>query len=65
MVNTYVLSQHPELVGAKVTKVSTQIVAGTNYYITYETATAKYDVVVWQKTWENFIQITTFTSSPK
>jgi len=64
-VNNYVLSQHPELMYAKVTKVSTQIVAGTSFYITYETATTVYNVVVWQKTWENFIQITSFTSTPK
>mgnify|MGYP000851730534 FL=1 len=65
VVGTYVLSQHPELATATVTKLSTQVVAGTNYYITYETNTTRYDVVVWEKTWENFISITSFTSTTK
>jgi len=60
-----VLDKHPELANATVTAVSTQVVAGTNFYITYETDTAKYNVVVWQKVWENFIQITSFTITPK
>jgi len=64
-VNNYVLSQHPELSSATVTNVSTQVVQGTNFYITYETSTTIYNVTVWQKTWENFIQITSFTSTPK
>ncbi len=34
-VNIYVLQQHPELAGATVVNVSTQVVAGTNWYITY------------------------------
>lgn len=54
-VNAYVLQQKPELSGAVVTKLSTQIVAGTNFYITYETATTKWDVVVWLQTWTNTI----------
>jgi hypothetical protein len=65
LINSFVLSQHPELVGATVTKLSTQVVSGMNYYISYETATTRYDVVVWYQAWLNNKQITSFTSSPK
>lgn len=64
-VDTYVRQEHPELAGAVVKTLSTQVVAGVNYYITYENASTIYTAVVWVKSWENFMQITSFTSKAK
>jgi len=64
-VNHYVLSKHPELENAAVTAVATQVVAGVKYYITYETDTTKYDVVVWKQTWLKLNRITSFKVTQK
>lgn len=63
--SAYVLNAHPELAGATVKDVSTQVVAGINYIITYDSDISTYNVVVWHKAWQNFIKITKFTKTPK
>ncbi|KAF7840546.1 cysteine proteinase inhibitor 5-like [Senna tora] len=49
----------------KVIKGSTQVVAGTNYRLVVaakdESAAAKkYEAIVWEKTWEHFMNLTSF-----
>ncbi|KDP21894.1 hypothetical protein JCGZ_03032 [Jatropha curcas] len=47
----------------KVVKGETQVVAGTNYRLVLEVnggASKDYEAVVWEKTWENFKNLTSF-----
>lgn len=59
-INDFVLRQKPELAAAKLTGLSTQVVAGKKYFITYETSTQKYLVTVFEQSWTNTLRIENF-----
>lgn len=66
----FAVSEHNKLANttlalSKVVKGETQVVAGVNYRLVLETkdgeAMANYVAVVWEKAWEGFRQLTSFT----
>ncbi|XP_072989549.1 cysteine proteinase inhibitor 1-like [Typha latifolia] len=67
---SFAVSEHnkakqTDLVFQKVVKAESQVVAGTNYRVVVEAKdhngkVAKYEAVVWEKTWEGFRQLTSF-----
>ncbi|MED6118596.1 hypothetical protein PIB30_004201 [Stylosanthes scabra] len=66
----YAVSEYDSRSGAKlklvkVVKGETQVVAGTNYRLVLEVTdgskTQDYQAVVWEKTWEHFKNLTSFT----
>ncbi|XP_008811323.2 cysteine proteinase inhibitor 1-like [Phoenix dactylifera] len=66
----FAVSEHNKLANtnltlSKVVKGETQVVAGINYRLVVETkdgeAMANYVAVVWEKTWEGFRNLTSFT----
>lgn len=62
-IDRWVRSQKPELLRAKVTSVSTQVVAGTNYKIVYTVFGSPirvWEVVVFDQPWTNTKNITSF-----
>jgi hypothetical protein len=46
-----------------VIKLSTQVVAGTNWKITYKVLNNRYQVVVFDQPWTNTLSVTSFKKS--
>lgn len=59
-IDSFVRRSKPELRTARIVRVESQVVAGTNWRITYQTRTVRYEVVVFDQSWTRTRRITSF-----